>query len=106
MMLWPFTDLLIIDVTVYGAGLFLEYLSLIKLRRTSPETPRPFKIPLGTSGLILALILPITVYGVALAGAFSSTEQAIWAAVFAIAALSSAELVWRLVIWKKPYLKS
>jgi amino acid transporter len=106
MILWPFTDLLIIDVTVYGAGLFLEYLALIKLRRTSPETARPFKIPLGTTGLILALVLPVTVYSVALAGAFSSTEEAILAAAFAIAALSSAEVVWRIVLWRKPYLKS
>ncbi|HEY4324455.1 MAG TPA: APC family permease [Mucilaginibacter sp.] len=105
MILWPFTDLLIIDVTVYGAGLFLEYVSLIKLRRTSPETPRPFKIPLGTGGLVLMVALPVIVYSVALAGAFSSAEEAVWAAVFAIVALSSAEIVWRLVLWKKPYLK-
>ncbi|HEY2581717.1 MAG TPA: APC family permease [Mucilaginibacter sp.] len=105
MILWPFGDLVIIDVTVYGAGLFLEYASLIKLRRTAPDTPRPFKIPLGTGGLVLMVALPVIVYSVALAGAFSSAEEAVWAAVFAVAALSSAELIWRLVLWKKPYLR-
>ena len=32
MIMWTFSDLLIIDVTVYGAALFLEYAALIKLR--------------------------------------------------------------------------
>ena len=105
MILWPFADLLIIDVTVYGAGLSLEYISLIKLRIREPETHRPFKIKLSVTGLCMMIVLPVTVYFVALAAAFSSTEQAVWAAVFALAALASAELVWQLIIWKKPYLK-
>jgi amino acid transporter len=105
MILWPFADLLIIDVTVYGAGLSLEYISLIKLRKVAPDAPRPFKIPLSTAGLYMMVLLPFVVYFVALAGAFSSTEQAVWAAVFAIAVLASAELVWQLILWKKPHHK-
>ncbi|HVW95382.1 MAG TPA: APC family permease [Mucilaginibacter sp.] len=105
MILWPFADLLIIDVTVYGAGLSLEYVSLLKLRITQPDTHRPFKIPLGTRGLCLMLVFPFAVYFIALAGAFASQEHAVWAAVFAIAALSSAEIAWRFVIWKKPHHK-
>ncbi|MBB3057066.1 APC family permease [Mucilaginibacter gotjawali] len=103
MVLWPFADLLIIDVTVYGAGLSLEYISLIKLRKVAPDAPRPFKIPLSITGLYMMVLLPFVVYFVALAGAFSSTEQAVWAAVFAIAVLASAELVWQLILWKKPH---
>jgi amino acid transporter len=106
MILWPFAELLIIDVTVYGAGLSLEYVSLIKLRRVSPHVHRPFKIPLGITGLCLMCILPFAVYFVALAGAFSSAKQAVWAAIFAIGTLATAEFVWRVIIWKKPYLKS
>jgi len=105
MILWPFADLLIIDVTVYGAGLSLEYISLIKLRMVSPDVHRPFKIPLNIPGLCLMTLLPVTVYFVALAAAFSSNERAVWAAIFAIATLTSAELVWRLILWKKPYHK-
>jgi amino acid transporter len=105
MIFWPFTDLLIIDVIVYGAGLSLEYISLVKLRIKEPDTPRPFKIKLSVTGLCMLLILPVTVYFVALAGAFASTAQAVWAAVFAITTLMSAELVWQLVLWKKPYLR-
>ncbi len=106
MVLWPFADLLIIDVTVYGAGLSLEYISLIKLRIVSPDVHRPFKIPLSVPWLCTMLILPFTVYFVALGAAFSSSGEAVWAAVFAVVVLASAELFWRLIIWKKPYLKS
>jgi amino acid transporter len=105
MILWPFGDLLIIDVTVYGAGLSLEYISLIKLRIAEPLLHRPFKISLNVTGLCLMVLLPVTVYFVALAAAFSSEGNGVWAAIFAITALASAELVWRLIIWKKPYLK-
>jgi amino acid transporter len=105
MVLWPFADLLIIDVTVYGAGLSLEYITLVKLRVAAPDANRPFKIPLGVRGLCVMIMLPVTVYFVALAGAFSSQEHAVWAAVFAITALSSAEVVWRFIVWKKPHLK-
>jgi amino acid transporter len=106
MVLWPFADLLIIDVTVYGAGLSLEYISLIKLRIVSPDVHRPFKIPLNVPWLCVMLILPVTVYFVALGAAFSSSGETVWAAVFAVVVLASAELFWRLIIWKKPYLKS
>jgi amino acid transporter len=106
MILWPFTDLLIIDVTVYGAGLSLEYISLVKLRISKPDAERPFKIPLNIAGLCLMILLPVTVYFVALAAAFSSTQQAIWAALFAILALSSAEIVWALISWKNKSVKT
>jgi amino acid transporter len=105
MILWPFTELLIIDVTVYGAGLSLEYITLVKLRIKSPDAIRPFKIPLNVVGLCIMIFLPFSVYFIALAGAFSSAASAIWAAIFAITALSSAELVWRLILWKKPHHK-
>ncbi len=100
MILWPFPDLLIIDVTVYGAGLSLEYISLIKLRKTEPDTHRPFKIPLGIPGLCLMTLVPFTVYFVALGGAFSSAGSAVWAGVFAIAVLATAEVLWQIIRWR------
>ncbi|MBK0378030.1 APC family permease [Mucilaginibacter segetis] len=106
MILWPFAELLIIDVTVYGAGLSLEYISLIKLRITAPKLKRPFKIPLNVAGLCLLLLLPVSVYFIALAGAFSSTPKAVQAAIFALCTLLSAEAMWRLITWKKPHLKA
>jgi len=94
MVLWTFADLLIIDVTVYGAGLFLEYISLIRLRLIEPDTLRPFKIPLNIFGLCVMVLLPLITYAVALSGALVSTGKGIIPAVFAVCALLTAELVW------------
>jgi amino acid transporter len=106
MILWTFADLLIIDVTVYGAGLSLEYISLVKLRVKEPHKPRPFRIPLSITGLCLVLLLPFIVYAVALGGALSSTPEALKAAVFAIIALLSAEVAWRIVLLTRPHLRT
>ncbi len=100
MCFWSFGDLLIIDVTVYGAGLFLEYISLIKMRLHEPERPRPFKIPLNTRWLCLLLILPLAVYGVALSGVLSSMSAALKPALFALAALLSGDVMWRVIGWR------
>jgi len=103
MILWTFADLLIIDVTVYGAGLSLEYIALIKLRIREPNTPRPFKIPLNVTGLCILLLLPASVYFAALGGAFSSSAETIKPAVFAITALLSAEVFWRFLEWRRSF---
>ena len=106
MILWTFGDLLIIDVTLYGAGLFLEFISLIVFRIKLPNEPRPFKIPLNVIGLCLLILLPIGVYCIALSSAFLSSEKMLSPALFALGALISAELIWRIIIWKKPFLKN
>jgi amino acid transporter len=105
MILWPLAELLIIDVTVYGAGLSLEYISVIRLRITEPDRERPFKIPLGVAGLCIAALLPFGVYFIALAGAFASEGGGVKAALFAIAVLSTAELFWQVVCWRKPHFR-
>ncbi|RFZ81843.1 APC family permease [Mucilaginibacter terrenus] len=105
MILWPLAELLVIDVTVYGAGLSLEYISLIKLRISHPNTERPFKIRLGTTGLIIAAIIPFGIYFLALSGALASEGGGIIAALFAIIVLSTAEGMWLLVSWRKPHLR-
>eukprot|EP00977_Amphora_coffeiformis_P026257 scaffold25204_cov193-Amphora_coffeaeformis.AAC.2 len=40
----------------YALSLLLEYAAFIKLRISKPDVPRPFRVPLGTTGCILALI--------------------------------------------------
>lgn len=101
MVLWTFSELLIIDVIVYGAGLSLEYITLIKLRIKEPDHIRPFKIPLNVMGLCLLLLLPVVVYLVALTGAFTSDGQGIKPALFAIGALLTAEIAWQIIRWRK-----
>ena len=106
MTLWTFGELIIIDVTIYGAGLFLEYISLIKLRITDPGAHRPFKIPLGVPALCVLAALPLGVYIVALTGVLSSANEVIKPALFAVCVLLTAEVAWRLVVWRKPELKN
>jgi amino acid transporter len=96
MILWTFTDLLIIDVTLYGAALFLEYIALIRLRIIAPQENRPFKIPLNIAGLCLMILLPLTVYCIALTAAFTSEGSTIVPALFAVATLLTAEVMWRI----------
>jgi len=97
MVFWSFGELLIIDITLYGAALLLEYLALIRLRQIAPTEQRPFKIPLGIPGLVLMAVLPFSVYIIALIGAFLNSDKALLPAVFALVFLFSAELVWRIV---------
>ena len=101
MVLWTFTDLLVIDVILYGAGLFLEFISLIVLRVKEPDAPRPFKIPLNIFGLCLMVILPMAVYIIALVAVFSQSGKMFTPAVFAVSALLTAEVAWLLVKWGK-----
>jgi amino acid transporter len=102
MILWTFGDLLIIDVTLYGAALFLEFISLIVFRIRLPQEKRPFKIPLNVAGLCILILLPVVVYSIALASAFSLSEKMLVPALFALASLVSAEVIWRIITWRKP----
>jgi len=101
---WDLEALFIIDVTIYGAGLALEYVSLIKLRINEPDTHRPFKIPLGVKGLCVAVALPTIIYFVAFAGALSSSKNGVLAALFAFVLLCSAELLWQIVKRRKAFI--
>ena len=100
MVLWTFGDLLIIDITLYGGALFLEFLSLVKFRIELPNEKRPFKIPLSTAGLCVLIMLPVAVYVIALSSALSMSNKMFAPALFAIAALLSAEVAWKIISWK------
>jgi amino acid transporter len=97
MIFWDFGELVVIDITLYGAALFLEYVALIYFRLKLPQQPRPFRIPLGVPGLILMALLPFAVYGVALSAAFMDEGGSLKPLLFAWITLASAELVWQLV---------
>ena len=48
LVLFTFSDLVVMDIILYGAGLFLEFIALLILRVREPNRPRPFRIPLST----------------------------------------------------------
>ena len=98
MIFWSFTDLIIMDVTLYGAGLFLEFISLIVLRIKIPDEHRPFKIPMKIAGLCVMFILSISIYVIGLLGAFSHSDETFIPASVAVLALISAEITWRIIV--------
>jgi len=102
LILWTFSDLVVMDIIVYGAGLSLEYIALLVLRIREPLRERPFRIPLNTRGLILMILLPLGVYAVALSGAFGTSGKDLLPVLIALGMLLSAELGWRLVLWRNP----
>jgi amino acid transporter len=104
MILWTFADLLIIDITLYGAGLFLEFISLIVLRKKLANAKRPFKIKLNIAGLCVITLIPFSVYIIALAGSFAAGNTN--AVLFAVIALISAEIIWQIITWINPSIKT
>jgi amino acid transporter len=99
MIVWDFGELLIIDITLYGAALFLEYVALIKLRRAAAGEHRPFRIPLKIPGLIIMTLLPLSVYFIALICALIDSGKTFKPLMFAFITLMSAEVVWQFVRW-------
>jgi len=53
-----FDRLLMFDILLYGASLILEFVALVRLRIKEPDLPRPFRIPGGTPGAVLAGVGP------------------------------------------------
>ena len=102
LVLFTFSDLVVMDIILYGAGLFLEFLALLVLRRKEPYRPRPFRIPLGRAGLVIMICLPVAVYLVALWGAIFSLENMRKPVTLAIGMLFSAALAWQLIRWRRP----
>src|SRR5450432_613955 len=94
LILRPLSDLLIMDICLYTAGISLEFIALIKLRKKDSAAERPFRIPLPRKGLILLFMAPILVFGIALGGALLGSSENMHAAVFAIIAICSAPVAW------------
>jgi amino acid transporter len=61
-----FDRLLMLDILLYGVSLVLEFIALILLRVQEPGLPRPFTIPGGLIGVILAGVGPTLLLIVAL----------------------------------------
>jgi len=94
MVFWDFSDLLIIDVTLYSAALALEFVSLIVLRIRQPDAGRPFRIPLGTTGLFVLSAGPMLCCLAALASLFWTGSTHNGASWFAACALLSGPIMW------------
>jgi amino acid transporter len=101
MILWTFNDLIIIDVTLYGMGLLLEFISLIVLRIREPGLDRPFRIPLKVWGIYILVLFPLGTFVLALAGAISASSKTLIPVLFTLVALLSTEVFWQLIRYRR-----
>ncbi|HEY4154179.1 MAG TPA: APC family permease [Puia sp.] len=104
LVLRPLSDLLVIDISLYGAGISLEFIALIRLRRKEAAASRPFRIPLQKRGLVLLFIPPLLVFSIALGGALLGSGQGFIPALFAVAAICSAQPAWFIVSRRKNFI--
>ncbi|HVS96744.1 MAG TPA: APC family permease [Puia sp.] len=104
LVIFSFSDLVVMDIILYGAGLALEFLSLIILRTTEPHRPRPFRIPVGRKALPFLFLAPVAVYAIALTGAIYSSGKMALPVILGLGMLFSALPAWWLIRWRKPHL--
>jgi amino acid transporter len=57
----PFRNLVVIDVMLFTSAYVLIYISAVRLRIKEPGLRRPFRIPLGTRGLIAMVSAPVLI---------------------------------------------
>ena len=93
----PLADLFIMDICLYTAGIVLEFIALIQLRKKAADEYRPFRIPLKRNGLILVFLLPVIFFSIALTGALFGSADNRHAAIAAILAIISAPIAWMFV---------
>jgi amino acid transporter len=56
-----FETLLVIDVFLFVLNYLLVFITCVILRVREPDLPRPFRIPVGTAGLIAVAAVPVVV---------------------------------------------
>jgi amino acid transporter len=94
MLFWEFPDLVIIDVSLYGAALSLEFAALIMLRIRQPNAFRPFRIPFSLGGIVALSLLPLLCLTVAVVSLLSKEFVSLTALFFAGAALLTGPVGW------------
>jgi amino acid transporter len=57
----PFQNLVVIDVILFISAYVLIFVSAVRLRIKEPDLKRPFRVPLGTTGMTLMVIPPIAI---------------------------------------------
>jgi amino acid transporter len=57
----PFQNLVVIDVILFTSSYVLIFVAAARLRVREPALKRPFRVPLGTAGMIAMIVSPILI---------------------------------------------
>jgi amino acid transporter len=90
----PFTKLVVIDILLYSAELFLEFLALMALRIKEPEMQRPFRVPGGWPGLIFVTISPMALALVVAAASMRGARADLYQMVIVPVVIASGIIVY------------
>ncbi len=93
---FSFERLISIDLVLYGAALLLEFLALVILRMREPDLVRPFRVPGGTPGTILAGLGPAALIAFALWAARAERVAGMPALLFAALVAAAGPVVYAL----------
>jgi amino acid transporter len=80
-MLLPFSGLVVADVLLYSLALMMELGSLVMLRRREPSLRGSFRIPVGTAGVAMLALLPMSVLLLVVGLSFADGESGLPAVV-------------------------
>eukprot|EP00742_Colponemidia_sp_Colp-10_P007211 GILJ01007751.1.p1 GENE.GILJ01007751.1~~GILJ01007751.1.p1 ORF type:complete len:512 (-),score=45.41 GILJ01007751.1:227-1681(-) len=83
----PWQTLIQLDMCLHSAVIFMEVLSLVRLRISHPDLPRPFRIPLSTWPLVVCYS-PVVVFAVATLVMTSGLAKLMGASVMALGVLA------------------
>lgn len=101
-----FGKLVVIDILLYAAGLSLEFISLIVLRKTKPDMPRPFRVPGGWFGVVMVAVLPMGMAGVVALASLTEASARMQIVIVAAALLSGVGLYFlrrrKVGVWVQP----
>lgn len=79
---FSFQELVQLDMFLYALSLVLEFGALVWLRLKEPEMTRPYRIPLGTAGIILISLPPV---GLCLTSMILANNPTKWVSIGGIA---------------------
>jgi len=96
-----FVNLLLIDTSLYGLSLLLEFAALIALRVREPNLPRPYKVPGGLPNCILITLGPALVIGLAFYK-YLFDDGARDALIAAVVAVVAGVILYFIAVWINP----